>query len=192
MNIFIWLYDKQRLKGHPWSQLYVRSLTFLTLLIQSLLTYEIVVGIDLIRIALTHFNLNADALTCKEVTCNNNFTAACSGCLVVLIVVTSMEERLIVYQAKDRSLPAKIAILVQSTLTGFIMLSSIALILKQSTKLDILMNFPALIFINEIPHYVGLHLQKFLKTHHPQLVHQEDFLKFETNPSHHATVFSFM
>ena len=162
------------------------------MLIQSLLTYEIVVAIDLIKIALTHFNLNGDEPTCYEVTCNNNFTAACSGCLVVLIVVTSMEERLIIYQAKDRSLPAKIAILVQSTLSGFIMLSTIAMILKQSTKLEILMNFPALIFINEIPHYVGLHIQKFLKTRHPHLHNHKDFLKFKTNPTHHAIIFSFM
>ena len=192
VNIFIWLYDKQRLKGFPLSQFYVRSLTVLTLLIQSLLTYEIVVGIDLIRICLTHFNLNRDEESCKETTCNNNFTALCSGCLVVLIVVTSLEERLIVYQGKDRSVPAKMAILVQTTLSGFIMLSSIALILVQDSRLNILMNFPALIFINEIPHYVGLHLHKFLKTHHNHLVTQEDFLKFETKPSHHAIILSFM
>lgn len=110
----------------------------------------------------------------------------------MLIVVTSLEERLIVYQGKDRSVPAKMAILVQTTLSGFIMLSSIALILVQDSRLDILINFPALIFINEIPHYVGLHLHKFLKTHHTHLVTREDYLKFDTKPSHHAIILSFM
>ena len=45
-NLFIWLYDSERLQGHRFSQFYVRSLVILTFLVQALFSYEIVIGID--------------------------------------------------------------------------------------------------------------------------------------------------
>ena len=90
-NLFIWLYDSERLQGHRFSQFYVRSLVILTFLVQALFSYEIVIGIDLYSVLLTHLNLNSNGASVKEINCGNSLTGSCAGSLVVLMMVTKLE-----------------------------------------------------------------------------------------------------
>ena len=59
-----------------------------------------------------------------------------------------------------------------------VLYASGSLIFQQKTFLDIIMNLPALIFINEIDDYMGTHIIRYINFHHRQIRKDEDFLMF--------------
>lgn len=63
-------------------------------------------------------------------------------------------------------------------MTMIVLYASGSLIFQQKTFLDIIMNLPALIFINEIDDYMGTHIIRYINIHHRQIRKDEDFLMF--------------
>ena len=82
------------------------------------------------------------------------------------------------YQHSARSTTSKVVLFIQITMTMSVLYASGSLIFQQETFLDIIMNLPALIFINEIDDYAGTHIMRHINVHHRSLRKSEDFLIF--------------
>lgn len=82
------------------------------------------------------------------------------------------------YQHSARSTTSKVVLLIQISMTMTVLYASGSLIFQQKTFLDIIMNLPALIFINEIDDYMGSHIIRHINVHHRSLRKSEDFLIF--------------
>ena len=59
-----------------------------------------------------------------------------------------------------------------------VLYASGSLIFQQTTFLDITMNLPALIFVNEIDDFLGQQIIRHMTVHHRSIRKQEDFLIF--------------
>jgi hypothetical protein len=65
-------------------------------------------------------------------------------------------------------------------ITCTIVMSSVGFLISESDIIEMLINIPALLFINQIKDYVGISFKKHLKMHHPEITDNKlDFMRVD-------------
>ena len=73
----------------------------------------------------------------------------------------------------------KLMIFVQIMLSVFIFQCSVVYLFKQTNVINILINIPAFMFLNELGTIIGGYFVKHLKVHHCEITEDDNFMRFE-------------
>ena len=102
------------------------------------------------------------------------------GSIILFIMILSdLSEKVILLFNKKRNAIFKFMIFMQIMLSVFILQCSIAYVFAQEGVINILINIPAFMFLNELGKIMAIYFTKHLKVYYPEITDSDDFLRFE-------------
>lgn len=102
------------------------------------------------------------------------------GSIILFVsILTELNEKMVLLFSRERKFIFKFLIFIQIMLSVFILQCSIAYLFKIDGIVNILINVPAFLFLNDIGKIMAGYMTRHLKIHHSEITDNEDFMRFE-------------
>lgn len=136
--------------------------------------------VDFVQFIMINFKIDKEMEAQKKFVCEQNHPSMYLGSIILFIMILSdLSEKMILLFNKERNFIFKFMIFIQIMLSVFILQCSVAYVFYQDGVINILINIPAFMFLNELGNIMAAYFSKHLKVHYPEITESDDFMRFE-------------